>query len=72
MGKKHIERACDHNKGIACNREECIIRCGWNPYEAGCRKRLIDDGNGLQVGDDGLKRLVIKKEEINEDADRDL
>lgn len=42
--------------------------CGWDFGEAARRKAIIRDG-GLQRGNDGLKRLHIKKEEITTDGD---
>lgn len=67
-----MERDCTHNKGIICDRSDCLHRCGWNPQELERRKQLIDGGEGLYVGMNGIKRLRIKKEEHTTDANRDL
>lgn len=64
-----MERDCTYNNGVICNRPDCCARCSWNPRELRRRKQIIGDGEGLQVGTDGLKRLIIKKEENITDAD---
>lgn len=68
MGKKPKERDCTCNSGIICTRSDCDNRCAWNPKELERRKQIINDGAGLQVGTNGLKRLIIKKEEPITDA----
>jgi hypothetical protein len=42
--------------------------CGWNQEEHTIRKKAIINGE-LKCGDDGLKRLYIKKEEGIKNAD---
>lgn len=69
MRKNPIERACDHNNGIICNRSDCHHRCAWNPEELERRRQIIGNGKGLQVGANGLKRLIIKREEHSNNAD---
>ena len=65
-----MERKCEQNSGIVCNRSDCLNSCAWNPMELERRKQIIGDGEGLTVGEDGLKRLIINNEEENiKDAD---
>ena len=67
-----MEKDCQHSKLIRCDRTDCTS-CGWDPQEIARRKTIIRN-DGLQYGEDGLKRLYLgfKKEESIEDADRDL
>ena len=63
-----MEKKCQYNKTVLCSHDVCSS-CVWDPKEAARRKKIIRDG-GLQVGEDGLRRLYIKKEEeIADDAD---
>ena len=69
MRKNPKERDCTCNSGIICTRSDCDNRCAWNPKELERRKQIINDGSGLQVGANGLKRLIIKREEHSKNAD---
>ena len=43
------------------NCKENCARCGWNPEESERRERAIAQ-NEFTTGEDGLKRLIIKRE----------
>lgn len=45
-------------------KEHCS-KCGWNIKEIKMRKQLLD-ANRMTVCKDGLKRLIIKREEYEE------